>query len=69
MINLNDLHPEYITDQKGEKKSIILPIAEVEELLEDIEDLATAAERQEEITLSQDDLLKDCAFLNGRRNL
>ncbi len=69
MIDLNDLHPEYITDQTGEKKSIILPIAEFEELLEDIEDLATIAERKEEITLSQDDLVKDYAFRLGRRNL
>jgi len=38
MIHLNDLHPEYITDQTGEKKSIILPISEFEALLEDIED-------------------------------
>jgi len=59
MINLNDLHPEYITDQRGEKKSIILPIAEFEELLEDIEDLATIAERKEEATISHDDLVKE----------
>jgi len=59
MINFNDLHPEYITDQTGEKKSIIFPIAEFEELLEDMEDLVTIAERKEEATLSQDDLVKE----------
>jgi hypothetical protein len=59
MIHLNDLHPEYITDQTGEKKSIILPISEFEELLEDIEDLVAIAERKEEATLSHDDLLKE----------
>lgn len=51
MVNLNDLHPEYITDEKGEKKSIILPLFEFEELIEEIEDLAAIVERKEEATI------------------
>jgi hypothetical protein len=39
MIKLDDLHPQYITDERGEKKSVIFPISEFEDLLEDIEDL------------------------------
>jgi len=59
MIKLNDLHPEYITDEKGEKKSVILPIYEFEELVEDIEDLAAVAERREEPTISHEDLITE----------
>ena len=36
-----------------------MPIAEFEELLEDIEDLAAVAERREEPTLSHSDLLAE----------
>jgi hypothetical protein len=59
MIRLDDLHPEYITDQQGEKKSVILPISEFEELIEDIEDLAAVAERREEPTTSHEDLIAE----------
>jgi hypothetical protein len=56
---LNDLHPQYITDEKGKKKSIILPISEFEELIEGIEDLAAVAERREEPTISHEDLIAE----------
>ena len=46
----------YITDEKGRKKAIILPIKEYEELLEDLHDLAVIAERREESTLSFEEL-------------
>jgi len=46
MTGLHDLHPQYITDEKGEKHAVILPLAEFEGLLEDIEDLARVAERR-----------------------
>ncbi|MCP5048469.1 MAG: hypothetical protein GY940_14965 [bacterium] len=59
MLNIQDLHPEYITDEKGQKKSVILPISDFQELIEDIEDLATAAERRDEATLSHEELLKE----------
>jgi hypothetical protein len=59
MIKLNDLHPEYITDEKGKKKSVILPIAEFEALIEDMEDLAAVAERREEPTLSHEDVVAE----------
>lgn len=59
MVKLNDLHPEYITDEKGERKSIVLPISEFEEMIEDIEDLAALAERREEPTVSHEDLIAE----------
>ena len=40
-MKLRDFNPQYITNDSGEKISVILPISEFQELLEDIEDLAT----------------------------
>jgi len=57
MINLSDLHPEFIINQQGEKQSVILPISEFEELIEDLEDLAAVAERKDESTISHENLL------------
>ena len=59
MIRLSDLHAEYITDEKGERKAIILPISEFEKLIEDMEDLAAVAERREEPTIPHEDLISE----------
>ena len=48
MISVKDLNPDYITDAKGRKRAVILPLKEYEELLEDLNDLAVAAERRDE---------------------
>jgi len=42
---------QFVTNQSGEKTSVILPIAEYEALLEDLDDLAVVAERTEEPTI------------------
>ena len=57
MIKLDELHPKYITDEKGEKQSVILPITQFQELIDDIQDLAMVAERREETTISHEDLI------------
>ncbi|MDL1971583.1 MAG: hypothetical protein LWW94_11605 [Candidatus Desulfofervidaceae bacterium] len=59
MIDIKNLHPKYIIDENGKKTSVIIPFSEFVELLEDIEDLAIAAERREEPTISHEDLLKE----------
>ena len=59
MLSIQNLHPEYITDDKGNKKSVILSIASFEELIEDIEDLAVIAERKNEPTISHSTLLEE----------
>ncbi|MGZ8191359.1 MAG: hypothetical protein ACXWTS_09025 [Methylococcaceae bacterium] len=51
--------PQYITDANGQKLSVILPIADYLELLEDLEDLATIAERKDEATIPFEDVLKE----------
>lgn len=52
-------HPEYITDGKGNRKSVILPIGEYEQLLEDLEDLAAIADRRDEPAVSHAALLEE----------
>jgi hypothetical protein len=42
---------QFITNERGEKTSVILPMAEYEELLEDLADLAVVAERSGEPTI------------------
>jgi hypothetical protein len=56
MDTLPEFHPEYVTDGDGNKKAVILPIAEYEGLLEDLQDLAVAAERRNEPTISHEQL-------------
>ena len=38
----------FLVGEKGRKKSVVLPIADYQELLEDLADLAIIAERKEE---------------------
>lgn len=59
MINIEQLHPQFITDEKGNKKSVILPISALQELLEDINDLAMIAERKDEPTTTHNDLVNE----------
>ena len=57
MLNMKQLEVQYVTDQAGEKTAVIVPIAEFQELMEDIEDLAALAERREEPTISHEELI------------
>jgi len=51
------LHPQYITDEQGNRVSVVLPVAEYEELLEDVDALAAVAERRDEPTISHEQLI------------
>ena len=51
--------PQYITDADGQKLSVILPIADYLALLEDLDDLATIAERKNESSFPFEDVLKE----------
>ncbi len=42
---------QYITDTEGQKTSVILPMEEYIELMEDVKDLAAFAELREEPTI------------------
>ena len=57
---------QYIVDEKGVRTSVILPLSEYQEILEDLHDLAIIAERREEPTVSFEELkqkLKDDGIL------
>lgn len=49
---------QFIVDESGIKKAIILPMEDYEELLEDIHDLAVIAERKDEPTVSLEEMKK-----------
>lgn len=53
------IQPQYITNANGDKVSVILPLADYQELLEDLEDLAAVAERRDEPTQNFEDALKE----------
>lgn len=54
---IRDLQAQYITDEKGKKTAVILPIEEFEELLEDLQDLAVLAERRDELTIPHEEII------------
>lgn len=57
MLDLTTLNPQYVTDENGQQTAVIIPIGVFRELLEDIEDLATVAERREEPTIPHEDVI------------
>jgi PHD/YefM family antitoxin component YafN of YafNO toxin-antitoxin module len=46
--------PQFITNANGEKTAVILALADYEELMEDLEDLAAIAERKDETSIPFD---------------
>jgi len=54
-----NIHPQYITDDNGDKVSVVIDIEEFKHMLEDIEDLTAIADRKDEGTTSHDDFLKE----------
>lgn len=59
MIDETKLALEYITDESGQRRSVILPIATFEALLEDLQDLAAIVERRNEPTISHEELIAE----------
>ena len=50
---------QYLSDASGRRTAVLLPIADYERLLEDLQDLAAIAERREEPTVSHEDLIAE----------
>ncbi len=46
----------FVTDTKGKKTGIILPLKRYQKLMEDLHDLAVVAERKTEKTISLDEM-------------
>ncbi len=56
---VKEINPQYVTNQSGKKTAVLLPIAEFEQIMEDLDDLAKIAERRDEQTSSQTDLIAE----------
>lgn len=50
---------QYITDERGDRTAVVLPISEYEKLLEDLDDLAVVAERRDEPIIPHDQFIAD----------
>ncbi len=48
----------YITDKKGNKKEVVLPIKDFNELIEDLEDLSVIQQRKNERIIKHEDIVK-----------
>ena len=49
---------DYLVDEHGTKKAVIIPIEEYEELLEDLHDLAVISERRNEPTVPFEEVIE-----------
>ena len=47
---------QFLTDSRGEKVAVVLPLQEYDSLMEDLQDLAVLAERRDEPRLSLDEV-------------
>jgi hypothetical protein len=59
MTTATELHPKYVTESNGQQTAVILPIEEYNGLLEDLDDLATVAERIGEPTIPHAQVVKE----------
>ena len=59
MLNIENLHPKYITDESGKKISVILSVEEYRELLKDFEDLLAFTQRENEETIPHETVLEE----------
>jgi len=49
---------QFIIDENGDRKSVVLPVETYEEMLEDIQDLVAIAERKDEESVPFNDVMK-----------
>jgi hypothetical protein len=50
---------KYITDDRGERTAVVLPISDYEKLLEDLDDLGVLAERRSEATIPHEQFVAE----------
>ena len=50
------MNTQYITDTSGKRVSVIIPITDYENLIEDVADLASVAERRDDERISLDEV-------------
>ena len=49
---------QFLTDDRGQKVAVVIPIADYESLMEDVADLAAVAERRDDDRISLNELKK-----------
>jgi PHD/YefM family antitoxin component YafN of YafNO toxin-antitoxin module len=50
------LHEQYVVDREGKKVGVILPFEQYLQMKEDLHDLATVAERRDEVPISLEEM-------------
>jgi hypothetical protein len=50
---------QYLTDEEGKKTAVVLPLADYEKLMEDLDDLAVIADRRDEPTIPHEQFKKE----------
>uniref|UniRef100_Q3APC1 Prevent-host-death family protein n=1 Tax=Chlorobium chlorochromatii (strain CaD3) TaxID=340177 RepID=Q3APC1_CHLCH len=68
MLNVTEIHPEYVTDMNGVKKSVILSLSDFYALLENLDDLAAIAERKDEPTMSHQQVVEELVLDSSLRS-
>jgi hypothetical protein len=58
---MDSRHVQYQTDARGRRTAVVLSIAEYEQLLEDLHDLAVVAERRDEDSMDETELRRRLA--------
>jgi len=53
---LKEVAEQYVVDNKGKKKGVILSLEQYQRLLEDLHDLAVVAERRDEEPISLEEM-------------
>lgn len=64
MLAIEELTVQYVTNDAGRRSAVIIPIEQFDALLEDLTDLATIAERRDEVTIPHQQL-KDALKRDG----
>lgn len=53
------MNARYITSEDGSRTDVVLPVADYEELMEDLHDLAVIAERRDEPSVSLEEVKRN----------
>jgi len=50
---------QYVTDEAGQRTAVVMPLADYQRLMEDLDDLAAIADRRDEPTIPHDKFLEE----------
>ena len=59
MLDLSELHVQYVVDDRGNKSGVLLPLAAFDALMEELHDLVLLAERRDEETLPHEQVVSE----------